>query len=104
VVDLPLEPRATPPKTALMRLVVLLFLGLLIFVAVIAIPMTKSKSGDLPDVECNIVVVGHTPDMRMLMGVGSSHPILRPMYEFVIKNVIRVPLPAALMSMFMPCS
>ena len=65
--------------------------------------MPMSKSGDLPDVQCKNVVVGHTPNMLMMMGVGSSHPIYEPKYEIVIKD-IHIPLPAALMKIFVQCT
>jgi hypothetical protein len=92
------------PKTASMRLAILLFRGLLVFVAVVIITMTISKSGDLPDVECKIGVVGHTTGSMMMMGAGGPRPIYRPIYEYVVKDFFRVPLPAAVMSKFMPCN
>lgn len=104
VVDLPLERRPLTPKTALMRLAILLFRGLLVFVGVVIITMTLSKSGDLPDVECKIGVFGHTTSsMMMMMGAGGPRPIYRPIYEYVVKDVFRIPLPAVVMSRFMPC-
>jgi hypothetical protein len=100
VVDLPLEPRAVTPQTASRRMAILLFRGLLVFVGVVIITMTVSKGGlKLPDIECNDIVVGHTPNMMMLMGVGSSHPVYEPKYEIVIRD-FHVPLPTALVRIF----
>jgi hypothetical protein len=101
--DLPNEPRPVTPKTASMRLAIFLFRGLLAFVGVVIITMILSKTGELPDIQCNIVAVGKTGGSMMMMGVGGSHPILGPIYELVVRNVIRVPLPAAWMNMIMPC-
>jgi hypothetical protein len=103
VVDLPVEPRAVTPKTASMRLAILLFRGLLVFVGVVIITMTLSKSGELPDVQCKIGVVGKTTHSMLLLHTGGPSPIYGPIYEFVVKDIIRVPLPAAVMSKFMPC-
>jgi hypothetical protein len=86
-----------------MRLAILLFRGLFVFVCVVIITMTLSKSGYLPDVQCKIGVVGKTTHSMMLMGAGGPGPIYGPIYEYVAKDIFRVPLPAAVMSKFMPC-
>jgi hypothetical protein len=103
MVDLPNEPRPVTPKTASIRLAILLFRRLIIFVAVVIITITLSKHGDLPDIQCKIGVVGQAPGNMMMTGAGGPHPIYGPIYEYVIENIIRVPLPTALMSMFRPC-
>jgi hypothetical protein len=51
--------------------------------------------GELLDIECSNVIIGHTANMRMLMGVGSSRPIYETKYETVIRD-FHIPLPAAL--------
>jgi hypothetical protein len=96
MVDLPVEPRAVTPKTASIRLAILLFCGLLVFVGVVIITMTISKGvGEPLGIECRNVIVGYAPGMRMLMGVGGPRPIHKTKYEIVVRD-FHIPLPAAL--------
>jgi hypothetical protein len=82
VVDLPVEARVVTPKQASKRLATLLLLGLLSFVGVIIITMRVSNGGlRLPEIECNDIVVGHTPNMLLLLHVGGSRPIYETKYE-----------------------
>jgi hypothetical protein len=100
VVDLPVEARVVPPKTASTRLAILLLLGLLSFVGVVIITMPVSKGGGEPiGIECNDMIVGYAPGSRMMMGVGGPHPIHEQKYEFVIRD-FHIPLPAALVKIF----
>jgi hypothetical protein len=100
VVDLPVEARAVPPKTASARLAILLFLGLLVFVGVVIITMRTSKGGgELLGIECNDTIVGYAGGSMLLMGVGGRHPIYEPKYEIVIRE-FHIPLPAALVRIF----
>jgi hypothetical protein len=96
VVDLPIEPRALTPKTASMRLAILLFRGLLVFVGVVIITITISKRGGEPlGFDCNKIIIGHTGSGLLLRHVGGSQPIYRIKYEIVIRD-FHIPLPAAL--------
>ena len=83
-----------------MRLAIVLFLGLLVFVGVVIIAMPMSKGGGEPlGFECNKIIVGHTGGGMLLRGVGGGGPIYGTKYEFVIRD-FHIPLPAALGSMF----
>jgi hypothetical protein len=95
VVDLPLEPRPVTPKTASMRLAILLFRGLFAFVAVVIITMIVSmRGGELIDFSCKTTTT-RTGGSMLLMHAGGGHKTSETTYETVIRE-FHVPLPAAL--------
>jgi hypothetical protein len=100
MVDLQIEASAITPRKASRRLAILLLLGILSFVGVIIITAPITRGGlKLPDIECSDIVVGHTPNTLLLLGVGGSRPIYEPKYEIVIRD-IHIPLPTALIRIF----
>jgi hypothetical protein len=101
VVDFPVDDGAIAPKKASKHLAILLCLGIFTFAGVIIITMFTLEGGiKLPEIiECNDVVVGHTPNMLPLLGAGGSSPIYEPRYQIVVRN-IGVPLPVSLTKKF----
>jgi hypothetical protein len=101
VVDFPVDDGAITPRQASKRLAIWLWLGLCAFAGVVIIPLFIAGGGfKLPELTCNDVIVGHTPDMLMLLGVGGSSPIYEPRYQIVIRD-IPIPVPPTLTKMFM---
>jgi hypothetical protein len=101
VVDFPVDDGAITPRQASKRLAILLRLGILAFAGVVIIPLFILSGGlKIPELTCNDIIVGHTPNMLPLLGVGGSSPIYEPRYQIVIRD-IHIPLPPTLTKMFM---
>ena len=101
MVDFPVDDSAITPKKASKHLAILLRLGIFAFAGVIIITMFTSGDGiKIPEIQCNDFVVGHTPNMLPLLGVGGSSPIYEPRYQIVVRN-IAIPLPVNLTKIFM---
>lgn len=101
MVDFPVDDGAITPRQASKRLVFLLRLGIFAFVGVLIIPFfIVGGRFKIPELTCNDVIVGHTPDLLPLLGVGGSSPIYEPRYQIVIRD-IPIPLPPTLTKMFM---
>jgi hypothetical protein len=100
LIAFPADDYANTPAKASKRLALLPRLGLFAFVAVPIIPLfIVGGRLKIPELTCNDVVVGHTPNLLPLLGVGGSGPIYEARYQIVIRDM-PTPLPPALTKMF----